>query len=256
MGQASTQGKKPFLRLIEQLCIKACPELEKSPQVEVSDGVCTKPTLHRIIAIHKNKAKLKCLKTKQKGQKVVKSMDSEEEEKREKSKSPTETQEVRRGRGLKSSTKSKISTKSQASPQSQKSKPIKSKSPPSINDLTITSLSRHESNKDRAPVSLSQPKPPSYFKRKLLNLLTQPLSAKPRCQALKLQIRTSSMKPPLTLQHYWMMQLESLRNEKKKRKFLRRLLMTYSKGKNKYSLRTLARKVSSHHINQSQKPQA
>ena len=66
------RGAKSFLLLIEQLCIKACPELEKSPQVEVSGGVCTKPTLLRIIAIYKNKTKLKCLKTKQEGQKEAK----------------------------------------------------------------------------------------------------------------------------------------------------------------------------------------
>ena len=33
--------EKPFPRRIEQLCIKACPELEKSSQVQVSNGVCT-----------------------------------------------------------------------------------------------------------------------------------------------------------------------------------------------------------------------
>ena len=49
-------------------------------------------------------------------------------------------------------TKSKTLSKSQASPQSQKSKPEKSKSPPSINDLTTTSSLRHKTDKDHALV--------------------------------------------------------------------------------------------------------
>ncbi|KAA0060155.1 hypothetical protein E6C27_scaffold542G00180 [Cucumis melo var. makuwa] len=71
---------KPFLHLIKQLCLNACPKLEKFPQVQVCDRVCTRPTLHRIISIHKNKAKLRCLKIKQEGQKVDKSVDSKKEE--------------------------------------------------------------------------------------------------------------------------------------------------------------------------------
>uniref|UniRef100_A0A9I9EII8 Uncharacterized protein n=1 Tax=Cucumis melo TaxID=3656 RepID=A0A9I9EII8_CUCME len=30
---------RPFLHLIEKLCLKACPTLEKLPQVEVKDGI-------------------------------------------------------------------------------------------------------------------------------------------------------------------------------------------------------------------------
>ncbi|TYK20947.1 hypothetical protein E5676_scaffold284G00950 [Cucumis melo var. makuwa] len=44
-----------------------CPKLEKFPQVQVRDGVCTGSTLHRVISIDRNKAKLRCLKTKQEG---------------------------------------------------------------------------------------------------------------------------------------------------------------------------------------------
>ncbi|KAA0025420.1 hypothetical protein E5676_scaffold68G00650 [Cucumis melo var. makuwa] len=53
--------------LIKKLCLKAYPALDNLPQVEVKDGVCSSSTLHRIIAIHKNKAKSKHLKTKQDG---------------------------------------------------------------------------------------------------------------------------------------------------------------------------------------------
>ncbi|KAA0066668.1 hypothetical protein E5676_scaffold2119G00500 [Cucumis melo var. makuwa] len=71
-----------------RLCIKACSELEKSPKVEVSDGVCTGSTLRRVIAIYKNKAKIRCLKTKQEGQKEVKDVDSGEEEKGKENEDP------------------------------------------------------------------------------------------------------------------------------------------------------------------------
>ena len=55
---------RPFLHPIEKLCLKACLTLDKLPQVEVKDGVWSSKTLHFIIAVHKNKAKLKYLKTK------------------------------------------------------------------------------------------------------------------------------------------------------------------------------------------------
>ncbi|KAA0041264.1 hypothetical protein E5676_scaffold32G00800 [Cucumis melo var. makuwa] len=57
-------GAKPFLCLTKQLYIKAYPELEKSQQVQVSNGVCIGPTLHRFITIHKNKTKLRHLQEK------------------------------------------------------------------------------------------------------------------------------------------------------------------------------------------------
>uniref|UniRef100_A0A9I9D5R9 Uncharacterized protein n=1 Tax=Cucumis melo TaxID=3656 RepID=A0A9I9D5R9_CUCME len=76
------------MHLIEQLYIKAYLELEKLPQVAMKDRVYTTLTLHRVIVIHKNKAKTKCLKTKQEGQiKVVEEVEevqaSEEEEREE-----------------------------------------------------------------------------------------------------------------------------------------------------------------------------
>lgn len=46
---------KPFPHLIKQFFIKACPQLKKSPQVEVKDEVCTALSLHCIISIHKKK---------------------------------------------------------------------------------------------------------------------------------------------------------------------------------------------------------
>ncbi|KAA0032726.1 drebrin-like [Cucumis melo var. makuwa] len=58
------QGSRPFPHLIEKLCLKACPSLEKLPQVEVKDRVYTASTLYCFIAIHKNKSRLKHLKTK------------------------------------------------------------------------------------------------------------------------------------------------------------------------------------------------
>ncbi|TYK00908.1 hypothetical protein E5676_scaffold602G00710 [Cucumis melo var. makuwa] len=60
-------GARSFPHLIEKLCLKTCLALEKLPQVEVKDGMCTTITLPRIIAIHKNKARLKRLKTKKEG---------------------------------------------------------------------------------------------------------------------------------------------------------------------------------------------
>uniref|UniRef100_A0A9I9DD60 Uncharacterized protein n=1 Tax=Cucumis melo TaxID=3656 RepID=A0A9I9DD60_CUCME len=60
--------------LIKKLCLKAYPALDNLPQVEVKDGVCSSSTLHRIIAIHKNKAKSKHLKTKQDGKSKVKKL--------------------------------------------------------------------------------------------------------------------------------------------------------------------------------------
>ncbi|KAA0064201.1 hypothetical protein E6C27_scaffold548G001430 [Cucumis melo var. makuwa] len=56
-----------FMHLIERLCLKACLSLEQLPYVEVKDGVWNTTTLHRIIFVHKNKVKFKCLKTKQDG---------------------------------------------------------------------------------------------------------------------------------------------------------------------------------------------
>ena len=50
----------------------------------MKDRVYTTLTLHRVIVIHKNKAKTKCLKTKQEGQiKVVEEVEASEEEERE-----------------------------------------------------------------------------------------------------------------------------------------------------------------------------
>ena len=57
--------------------------LEKLPQVEVKDGIWLPSTFHRIIAIHKNKAKIKCLKTKE-GCKVVKEIDDDDVEEEDK----------------------------------------------------------------------------------------------------------------------------------------------------------------------------
>lgn len=53
----------PFAHLIEKFCLKARLTLYEFPQVEVKDVVWSAATLHRIIVIHKNKAKPKCLKT-------------------------------------------------------------------------------------------------------------------------------------------------------------------------------------------------
>ncbi|KGN57727.1 hypothetical protein Csa_009739 [Cucumis sativus] len=77
------RGARPFSYLIEQLCLRACLMLEKLPQVEVKDGIWLPSTLHRIIAIHKNKAKIKCLKTKE-GCKVVKEIDDDDVEEEDK----------------------------------------------------------------------------------------------------------------------------------------------------------------------------
>uniref|UniRef100_A0A9I9CUV8 Uncharacterized protein n=1 Tax=Cucumis melo TaxID=3656 RepID=A0A9I9CUV8_CUCME len=60
------RGARPFLHLIENLCLKACPTLKKLCQVEVKNGVCTASTIRRIIAIHKNKVRLKRLKSNKK----------------------------------------------------------------------------------------------------------------------------------------------------------------------------------------------
>lgn len=65
-------GARPFLLLIEKLCLKACLALEKLPQVKVKDGVCTTLTFRHVILIYKNKATLKCLKSKHESQRKVK----------------------------------------------------------------------------------------------------------------------------------------------------------------------------------------
>ncbi|KAA0039027.1 protein MNN4-like [Cucumis melo var. makuwa] len=164
-------GSKFFPCLIEQLCIKACLELEKSLQVQESDGVCSRPTLHRVITIHKNKAKLRHLKTKQEGEKETSeskdaktsnARDSKEtlplassrSSAKKKSTNPLSPIKCKLSKATTSQipTKSKTPTKPQACPQSQKSKTTKSKSPPLINDLTTTSSPRHETDKDRALV--------------------------------------------------------------------------------------------------------
>ncbi|KAA0041933.1 hypothetical protein E5676_scaffold306G001360 [Cucumis melo var. makuwa] len=57
-------GARPFSYLIEKFYLKACLALNQLPQVEVKDGVWPVATLHHIIVVHKNKTKLKHLKTK------------------------------------------------------------------------------------------------------------------------------------------------------------------------------------------------
>lgn len=100
------RGVKHFLHLIEQLCIKAYPELEKFPQIAVKDGICTAPTFFRVIAIQRNKEKPKCLKTKQEGKTKVDSeveLEKEEEEKRKEDHIPLK----RKRQGEKESSRSK-----------------------------------------------------------------------------------------------------------------------------------------------------
>lgn len=76
-------GLRPFPQLIERLCLKTYSTLEQFPQVELKDGVWTVATLHRIIAVHKNKAKFKRHKTKQDGKSEVEKVDEEAEDEKE-----------------------------------------------------------------------------------------------------------------------------------------------------------------------------
>ncbi|KAA0066896.1 hypothetical protein E5676_scaffold236G001180 [Cucumis melo var. makuwa] len=75
---SSTIAEMEFKRLAK----KGQEKMEKvrTRLLKIKDEVCTASTLHRVIAIHKNKARLKCLKTKQAGQIEVKVVDDKDEE--------------------------------------------------------------------------------------------------------------------------------------------------------------------------------
>lgn len=55
---------RPFPHLIEQLYLKACHTIKNLLKTVVKDGIWTITSLNRMINLHKNKAKDKCLKTK------------------------------------------------------------------------------------------------------------------------------------------------------------------------------------------------
>ncbi|KAA0036868.1 hypothetical protein E5676_scaffold110G002410 [Cucumis melo var. makuwa] len=65
--------------IMEGIPVNACPALDQLPQVEVKDGIWSSVTLHGIIVVHKNKIKLKRLKTKHDGKSEVEKVDDEEE---------------------------------------------------------------------------------------------------------------------------------------------------------------------------------
>lgn len=78
-NRGDTRKARPFLHLIGKLCLKTCLTLDKLPQVDVKDRVYSSSTLHHIISISKNRAKLKCLKTKQDGKSKAEEVDDEDE---------------------------------------------------------------------------------------------------------------------------------------------------------------------------------
>ncbi|KAA0042322.1 hypothetical protein E5676_scaffold477G00140 [Cucumis melo var. makuwa] len=59
-------------------------EVSPNREVKVKDGILSSTTLHRIIAVNKNKAKLKCLKTKQDGKSEVEKVEDEHEDEKQK----------------------------------------------------------------------------------------------------------------------------------------------------------------------------
>ncbi|KAA0067069.1 hypothetical protein E5676_scaffold14G00820 [Cucumis melo var. makuwa] len=97
------------------LYLKACPAfLEKFPQTVVKDDICTIPNLPRIINLHRNKEKTKCLKTKKEGQTtVVDEVETKEEEEREDKQVPLKRK--RKGEEEDSSLKEKMRLKAKDS---------------------------------------------------------------------------------------------------------------------------------------------
>ncbi|KAA0060282.1 drebrin-like [Cucumis melo var. makuwa] len=83
VGVKHPRGTRPFPQLIKKLCLKACSALDNLPQIGVKDGIWSSATLYRIIAINRNKAKLKYLKAKQDGKSEVKEVDDKDEEEKE-----------------------------------------------------------------------------------------------------------------------------------------------------------------------------
>ncbi|TYK23866.1 hypothetical protein E5676_scaffold419G00400 [Cucumis melo var. makuwa] len=66
-------------KIMPTLHNNTCLTLDKLPQVDVKDRVYSSSILHHIISISKNRAKLKCLKTKQDGKSEAEEVDDEDE---------------------------------------------------------------------------------------------------------------------------------------------------------------------------------
>lgn len=74
--------------------------LKQIPQVEVKDEVWSATTVHCIIGIHKNKAKLKCLRTKQDGKSEVEKVNGEDEDEKEEEEVPQKCKQQSKEGGL------------------------------------------------------------------------------------------------------------------------------------------------------------